>query len=86
VGIPILVYMEVITLPAVIVLGFWFVIQLFNGVAVIAQSSEAMMGGVAWWAHIGGFVVGLILTPLLRQRRRHVFRYLDVPDSQYLRR
>lgn len=86
VGIPILVYMEVITLPAVIVLGFWFIIQLFNGVAVIAQSSEATMGGVAWWAHIGGFVVGLILTPLLRQRRRHVFRYLDVPDSQYLRR
>lgn len=86
VGIPLLIYMEVVTLPAVVVLGFWFVIQFFNGVAVIALSSEAAMGGVAWWAHIGGFVAGLILTPLFRQRRRHAFRYLDVPDRQYLRR
>ncbi len=86
VGIPLLVYLEVVTLPALIVLGFWFVVQLFNGVAVIALSSEAAMGGVAWWAHIGGFAVGLILTPLFRQQRRHAFRYLDVPDRRYLRR
>lgn len=66
VGIPLLIYMEVITLPAVIVLGFWFVVQLFSGVAMIGLSSEATMGGVAWWAHIGGFVAGLILTPFLR--------------------
>lgn len=66
VGIPLLIYMEVITLPAVIVLGFWFVVQLFSGVAMIGLSSEATMGGVAWWAHVGGFVAGLILTPFLR--------------------
>jgi membrane associated rhomboid family serine protease len=86
VGIPLLVVMKVFTLPAIIVLGFWFIVQLFNGVAVIALSSEAAMGGVAWWAHVGGFVAGLILTPLLRQRRRHAFRYLDVADRHYLRR
>jgi len=86
VGIPLLIYMEVITLPAVIVLGFWFVVQLFSGVAMIGLSSEATMGGVAWWAHIGGFVAGLILTPFLRQRRRREFRYLDVLDSRYSRR
>ncbi|TKJ31345.1 MAG: rhomboid family intramembrane serine protease [Chloroflexi bacterium B3_Chlor] len=86
VGIPLLIYMEVITLPAVIVLGFWFVVQLFSGVAMIGLSSEATMGGVAWWAHIGGFVAGLILTPFLRQRRRREFRYLDVLDHRYLRR
>jgi membrane associated rhomboid family serine protease len=86
VGIPLLVYLEVITLPAILVLGFWFVVQLFNGVATIGVSSEATMGGVAWWAHIGGFVVGLLLTPLLRQRRRQHFRYLDTVDRQYLRR
>lgn len=55
--------MQVVAPPAVIVLGFWFVFQLLSGVATIAMSSEAMMGGVAWWAHIGGFVAGLILTP-----------------------
>ncbi|MGB3906127.1 MAG: rhomboid family intramembrane serine protease [Anaerolineae bacterium] len=86
VGIPLLIYMEVITLPAVIVLGFWFVVQLFSGVAMIGLSSEATMGGVAWWAHIGGFVAGLILTPFLRQRRRREFRYLDVLDRRYSRR
>jgi membrane associated rhomboid family serine protease len=85
VGILLLIYMEVIALPAVLVLGFWFVVQLFNGVAMIGTSSAAMAGGVAWWAHIGGFVTGLVLTPLLRQRRRHHFRYLDTMDQRYLR-
>jgi membrane associated rhomboid family serine protease len=86
VGIPLLIYMEVIALPAILVLGFWFVVQLFNGVAAIGMSSEATMGGVAWWAHVGGFATGLLLTPLLRQRRRHPFRYLDTMDRRYLRR
>lgn len=85
VGIPLLVYMEVIALPAILVLGFWFVVQLFNGVARIGMSSEATMGGVAWWAHIGGFAAGLLLTPLLRQRRRQRFLYLDTMDRRYLR-
>jgi membrane associated rhomboid family serine protease len=84
VGIPLLVYMEVIALPAILVLGFWFVVQLFNGVATIGASSEATMGGVAWWAHIGGFIAGLLLTPLLRQRRRHRFLYLDTMDRRHL--
>jgi membrane associated rhomboid family serine protease len=84
VGIPLLVYMEVLALPAILVLGFWFVVQLFNGVATIGMSSEATMGGVAWWAHIGGFAAGLVLTPLLRQRRRQRFLYLDTMDRHYL--
>lgn len=86
VGIPLLIYMKVVALPAILVLGFWFVVQLFNGVTAIGMSSEATMGGVAWWAHIGGFVAGLILTPLLRQRRRRHFRYLDTMDRRYLSR
>ncbi len=86
VGIPLLIIMEVITLPAVIVLGFWFVVQLFSGVATIGLPSEATTGGVAYWAHIGGFVAGLILTPLFRQRRRHPFQYLDKLDRHYLER
>lgn len=83
VGIPLLVYMEVLALPAILVLGFWFVMQLFNGIAAIGTSSEAIMGGVAWWAHIGGFVSGLVITPFLRQPRRRKFRYLDSADRRY---
>jgi membrane associated rhomboid family serine protease len=51
-------------LPAWVVLGFWFVLQFFNGVGSIAFSSD--MGGVAYLAHIGGFAVGLVLAAFLR--------------------
>lgn len=54
-----LVFRFVTTVPAFIVLGFWFVIQLFYGVASIGQTSTG--GGVAYWAHAGGFAAGAIL-------------------------
>ena len=49
------------TLPASIVLFFWFITQLFSGTAAIVQQTS---GGVAWWAHIGGFVFGWIVARL----------------------
>jgi membrane associated rhomboid family serine protease len=86
VGIFLLFFLRVVALPAVLVLGFWFVMQLFNGIAAIGSSSEGVMGGVAWWAHIGGFVAGLVLTPFLRQPRRRQFQYLDKVDRRYVPR
>jgi membrane associated rhomboid family serine protease len=56
-----------ITLPAWIVLGYWFVLQAFNGFATLGmnfRSGGASGGGVAYWAHIGGFVAGVILIKL----------------------
>lgn len=53
--------------PAWLVLGFWFVIQLFNGIASLGVPTEATGGGVAFFAHIGGFVLGLVLTFILMQ-------------------
>lgn len=53
----IIVIVQMIQLPAYLVLGIWFVAQL-----VAAATTDASMGGVAWWAHVGGFVAGLILT------------------------
>jgi membrane associated rhomboid family serine protease len=47
------------SIPAVFLLGFWFVMQLFSGFMSIGAAS--MQGGVAYFAHIGGFVAGLIL-------------------------
>lgn len=56
--IPIFFYIEVAALPAAFVIGFWFVLQLAQGVGSLgALGSE---GGVAWWAHVGGFAAGLI--------------------------
>ena len=51
-------------LPALIVLGFWFVLQFFNGIGSIANSSET--GGVAYMAHVGGFVAGFIMALIIR--------------------
>lgn len=65
-----------VEIPAFVYLGLWFVSQLFNGVFAIVTEAQAL-GGVAWWAHIGGFVVGLVLAPLFA-RRRYVRRvYVD---------
>ncbi|MHC4307958.1 MAG: rhomboid family intramembrane serine protease, partial [Planctomycetota bacterium] len=57
--VPIFFFLQIIELPAVVVLGFWILIQLFSGaVSLTASPSSA---GVAWWAHVGGFVSGIIL-------------------------
>ena len=53
-------------IPALFFLGFWFVQQAFNGVASLTPAAGAAMeGGVAYWAHAGGFVFGAILGPML---------------------
>lgn len=63
--IPIFFFISLIEVPALVFIGFWFVTQIFSGLASIGIES----GGVAWWAHIGGFVVGLVLSPLFARRR-----------------
>jgi len=51
-------------IPAIYMLGYWFLLQLLSGTF---SSSEG--GGVAFWAHVGGFLAGMLLTPLFRNRR-----------------
>jgi membrane associated rhomboid family serine protease len=54
-------------MPAVLVLGLWIALQIFSGVGSIAYTDEtANVGGVAYMAHIGGFVAGLVMALLLR--------------------
>ncbi len=63
--IPLLVFVEVIEVPAVLYLLLWFALQLYAGVRG--------GGGVAWWAHVGGFLFGVALAPILARatsRRR----------------
>lgn len=57
---------RVVEMPAWLVLGFWFILQLFDGVASIGATAQ---GGVAYFAHIGGFVVGLLVGAVLRASR-----------------
>lgn len=71
-----LFWIEVVRIPAVIYLGLWFLSQLMNGAfALAAARTVQSMGGVAWWAHIGGFVAGLVLVWFFRQPERR--RYID---------
>lgn len=63
--VPFFYMIRIVRMPAVIVLGMWFVIQLFNGVMSLGTMSVAT-GGVAWFAHIGGFIGGLLVGFVLR--------------------
>ena len=56
-------FITIVEVPALIFIGFWFVTQLFSGLASIGA-----VEGVAWWAHIGGFLVGLVISPLFLRR------------------
>jgi rhomboid family protein len=58
------VFFRIFAIPAWIVLGGWFLIQLYNGLG-----ADADLGGVAWWAHAGGFVTGLLMALPLWIRR-----------------
>lgn len=61
-------------IPAIFFLGLWFVEQLISGVGSLAPVSGISGGGVAWWAHIGGFVFGLIYGYLNRYKMYDVMK------------
>lgn len=56
-------FIRFVEIPAIIVLGFWFVLQFFNGLAALSMPT---MGGIAYFAHIGGFVAGVVLIFIFR--------------------
>ncbi len=64
-GIPVFVFIHLVELPAWMLLGLWFLLQFLSGVAAIG-ATQVSAGGVAWWAHIGGFVAGMALMVVLK--------------------
>ena len=64
-GIPIFVFLHLVELPAWVLLGLWFALQFLSGAAAIS-TTQVSAGGVAWWAHIGGFVAGMALMAVLK--------------------
>lgn len=61
------IFYKLTMLPAAVVLGFWFIFQLFDGVAALGGGD---VSGVAYWAHIGGFIAGMLMSKLLPTERR----------------
>ena len=67
--IPLIIFWEIVELPAIFLLGFWFVMQLFSAGA-IAVTANSAGGGVAFMAHVAGFVTGVVTVFALRPRQR----------------
>jgi len=61
-------------LPAWLVLGYWFLMQFLSGATTAIAESSQTTGGVAFWAHVGGFVAGIVLIKILPERPRR-YRY-----------
>jgi membrane associated rhomboid family serine protease len=72
--VPLIVIWEIIEVPAILFLGLWFLMQFFQGVGSMAAKAGIETGGVAFWAHIAGFVVGMAGVFVLRKPSRTRWR------------
>jgi membrane associated rhomboid family serine protease len=71
--VPIVIFFTTFEIPAFLMLLYWFFIQIFSGIGSVGYS-QVSGGGVAWFAHVGGFVVGVVLVYLLGTRERYRYR------------
>ena len=72
--VPLIIFFTFWWLPAWIVLGYWFLTQFLSGAATSIAYSSQTSGGVAFWAHVGGFVAGIVLIKVFPERPRR-YRY-----------
>ena len=73
------IFLQVVELPAIILLGFWFLMQLFSAGTIAVTASSHGSGGVAFAAHVAGFVVGVVGVFVFRKRQ--VDRWVDYYDA-----
>ena len=72
------VMLLILDLPAVLYLGGWFLLQLYSGLSASGSS------GIAWWAHLGGFVAGMLLFPFFRSNRCWTGQLPQPPEPRYV--
>ncbi|HLJ16775.1 MAG TPA: rhomboid family intramembrane serine protease [Bryobacteraceae bacterium] len=70
------VFITTLDIPAAFLLLYWFAIQFFSGVGSIGYS-QVSTGGVAWFAHVGGFLAGMLLAKLMGARPRYHRWYME---------
>ncbi len=75
--VPIFLFVWFVEIPSVVFLGIWFLTQAFSGLISLSVPGGAAMGGVAWWAHIGGFIFGLLMAKPFCAGRCKRNDYLD---------
>src|SRR6202047_4639911 len=61
-----LVFIFLVPIPAVLILGYWFILQFLSAFGSLGAGAS---GGVAWWAHVGGFLMGMLITTMARGRQ-----------------
>lgn len=62
-------------IPALVFIGLWFGIQFFSGIGSLHDPRASSLGGVAWWAHIGGFLTGMLLARIIGPSERRAVYY-----------
>ena len=81
---PIFVVWQIIEVPALWFLGFWFVLQLFSGVGTMLMATQgAPAGGIAFWAHVAGFAAGVVLVFVFRRPERTTVEWWDSGSCSY---
>jgi membrane associated rhomboid family serine protease len=73
--VPLFVFFFTAQIPAIVFIGLWFLIQFLSGISTLNASRAASLGGVAWWAHIAGFVLGVLLAKIFDGGRRRADSY-----------
>lgn len=63
---PIFFFFDIIDISAFLFIGFWFLMQFVSGLQAVGLGTS---GGIAWWAHVGGFVAGILMTPVFKKRK-----------------
>jgi membrane associated rhomboid family serine protease len=83
--VPIFYFLRMVEIPALVYLGFWFISQLFNGLFALTAVDVFQSGGVAWWAHVGGFVFGAAVIRLITSRTTYEYagRYHPWHDDRW---
>jgi membrane associated rhomboid family serine protease len=57
-------------IPALVFIGLWFLVQFMSGIGSLNDPRAASLGGVAWWAHVGGFLTGMLLARVIKPAER----------------
>ncbi len=65
-----LVFVFLVPIPAVLILGYWFILQFLSAFGSLGAVGSNASGGVAWWAHVGGFLLGMLITMMARSQQR----------------
>jgi membrane associated rhomboid family serine protease len=76
--IPIFFFIELVEVPAIFFLGIWFLLQFLSGVTSLGVARTQDVGGVAFWAHVAGFVAGVIWIFVFRRPERQRVEWFDV--------